>query len=853
MSKDYTNILLSFCLLAVISGCSTQKNTRASRSYHATKVLYNIQYNGTLSYNEGMKAIAKAAQDDYSTVLPLYPISDHNAANSASGQMDRTIEKCRKSIKLHSIKAKPKADPKKRQDAKYQQWLKSEEFNPAMGDVWIRLGEAEFHKGDFLGATATLGYVARHFSNNPDMVARAQLMMARSYGELGWLYEAEDALQRTKADDLKRKNAAAYAAAMADVYIKAGKYHEAIPFVKLAMPAEKRKINRPRFAFVLGQLYAREGRRDEAIAAYKRCIRMTPAETMDFHARLNRAELEGEKSVRKLKKMAKLSKNEQRQDAIYNTIGNIYLVKRDTTTALDWFEQAIAASAGGKAKSSVLLKAADIYFGRRQYDKAQPLYAEALTIITAEHADYDRVSRLSEVLDELIVPYNTVVLQDSLQHLSTLSDEQQMQIAQQLVADLLEQERQDSARMADATRQAELNARDGGNSVNTSNMVGGTKSGEFYFYNQQLIQQGKTQFRKQWGSRSLEDNWRWMQKAMATIPEETVDETASAELEQSTDSTSATASDAEQEVRKVVSSSDPHDVNYYLAQIPRTDADIHRSDSLIADALYAMIPIYRNKLKDELMAEEVEQDLRRRFPTDSRLAEMDRVAEIRRRIASDPTYLEAELRKIHGADSLYVRTYDAYTHAKYKEVRAYKQQAETEYPDNRLMPRFLFLNAVAVARTSGQSDFVVCLQDLVERYPDSELSTMSRDMLAMMGQGMSTKKSQMENIPVVTEELQTKAESIEDELEQQMVAVDHVVLTAAEGADEQVVNEILYEVALFNFSNFMIRDFDLRVQGRKVYVEGFENPADVDWYIGMMRKSAETMNRLMGMGVTIGK
>ena len=92
-------------LAIVVSGCSTQKNTAATRSFHQTKVKYNIFYNGNIAFEEGQRAVINAHEDDFSTIIPLYPVSDHKAAEASKSQMDKTIEKCRKCIKLHSIKA----------------------------------------------------------------------------------------------------------------------------------------------------------------------------------------------------------------------------------------------------------------------------------------------------------------------------------------------------------------------------------------------------------------------------------------------------------------------------------------------------------------------------------------------------------------------------------------------------------------------------------------------------------------------------------------------------------------------------------------------------------------------------
>ena len=72
-----------FLILLVITSmisCSTQKNTWATRSFHQMKTKYNIHFNGEKAYNDGLKAIDEAHEDDFSSILPLYPVSDHEAA-----------------------------------------------------------------------------------------------------------------------------------------------------------------------------------------------------------------------------------------------------------------------------------------------------------------------------------------------------------------------------------------------------------------------------------------------------------------------------------------------------------------------------------------------------------------------------------------------------------------------------------------------------------------------------------------------------------------------------------------------------------------------------------------------------
>ena len=877
--KEFKTIgLWTVCVLiaGMLGSCSTQKNTWATRSFHQTKVKYNILYNGNIAYEEGLKAIRDANEDDYSRVLSLYPVSNHKAAEASASQMDKTIEKCRKCIKLHSIKSKPKRDPKRARDPKYKLWLESEEFNAEMYRAWLRLGEAEFHKGDFLGAVSTFNYVARHYSNDPNIVAQCQLWIARSYAEMGWQYEAEDVLNRVQVDALSRKHARLYSAVKADVLLHGGQYHAALPFVKIAVPYEKRKIYRPRFAYVLGQLYEIEGNRDDAIHAYKSVIRMAPSNEMDFNARIRIAELGGRNSLRQLRTMSKQSKHKDRLDRIFGAMGNIYLHNGDTAKALEMYAKAIAeATQSGSAKADILVRAGDIHYDRHDYVEAQPCYREAVTILTAEDERYERIRKRSDVLDQLIVHYNQAQLQDSLQRLSHLSEAEQRAIAEKIVADLIAAEKADSTEQAQAARAA---AR-GDNlppSVNTSNMLGGgAQKGEWYFYNQQLVKQGAQEWRRRWGTRPLEDNWRRMNKQVTvSAPEE--DEL----MAEMTDST-ALAGDSLAPA-PVVRETDNHKPEYYLQQIPRTEQDIAASDSLWREAMVALVYIYRDDLGDLPQAEDALRQLENRAAghpslldiyyanylnalrtNDTEEAAVWRDKIIRyypqstqAQIVSQPGYFAKLQQMAQEQDSLYAQTYNAYTKGKYREVKTNKQYAEKEFPLSPLMPRFLFLNAVAVARTEGQQAFTNELQDLVARYPETELGAMAKDMLAMLGQGMESKKGgstgtladkRGEVSAPATDTVATRQWS--DDRKQASV-----VLLRLPKMDEEALNELLYQVALFNFSQFLIRDFDLQKmpvlgEGCAVRVGGFQDMDEAEWWIGLVRQNADMQAALIGVEV----
>ena len=844
-----SNIII---LMMILSSCSTQKNTWATRSFHQTKVKYNILYNGNIAYEEGLKAIRDANTDDYSRVLYLYPVSNHAAAEASATHMDRTIDKCRKCIKLHSIKAKPKRDPKKANDPKYKLWLQSEEFNKNMNLAWLRLGQAEFHKGDFLGAVSTFNYIINHYQNDPDMIAQCQLWIARAYAEMGWQYEAEDMLQRVQIDALSRKHAKLYSAVKADVLLHGEHYHDALPFVKIAMPYEKRKIYRPRFAYVLGQLYEKENNPEEAIKAYKYVVRMAPSNEMDFNARIRMAELGGKSSLRKLRTMTKQSKYKDRLDQIYGAMGNIYLAARDTAKALEMYETAIAESTqAGSAKAAILVRAGDIYFGMRAYVPAQPCYREVVTILTAENPDYARIQKRSEVLDELIVSYTQAQLQDSLQRLGQMTEEEQRAIVDKIIADLIEAEKQDSIQQAQAARDLEHDD-DGSRSVNTSNMLGGggVQKGDWYFYNPQLVKQGQQEWRRRWGNRPLEDNWRRQNKQVL------IQDEGMGDLENEGDST-LLANDSLNTNSQITNrvETDNHKPEYYLQQIPRTEQDYIISDSIWREAMIALYYIYRDKLQDEELAQETLRELVERFtghPSLDDIFEDERLRALR----NDTAYIARMRRMLDEQDSLYLATYTAYTKGEYATVKANKQYAQTEYPQSRLMPRFLFLNAVAVARTEGQQAFITALQELVANYGETELGSMAKDMLAMMGQGMESQKGgatgdlaelRQQSEETDQEDVAAAAQEWSEDRKQ-----PSVVLLIMPTADEEALNELLYEVALFNFSQFLIRDFDLQKlpvwgEGCALRISGFADLDEAEWWLSLTEQNAELQQALTGI------
>lgn len=110
--------LVVLVLLALVGGaCSTKKNTPVSRQWQAFNTRYNVYFNGKSHYDEQLKQMEHAYEDDYSRTMLIHPAEARadQKRPQPSGDFNRTIEKMQKSIQLHSIKKKP---PKKGSSAK---------------------------------------------------------------------------------------------------------------------------------------------------------------------------------------------------------------------------------------------------------------------------------------------------------------------------------------------------------------------------------------------------------------------------------------------------------------------------------------------------------------------------------------------------------------------------------------------------------------------------------------------------------------------------------------------------------------------------------------------------------------
>ena len=861
----------------VVSGCSLKKNTAASRQYSAFITRYNIYYNGDTHFKETLDEMEKNYEDDYSRLVFVHPAEARGdeSAPQPGGDFTRSIEKAQKAIQLRSIKKKPAKKPGKN-DPEYKAWLKRDEYNPFLHNAWMMMGRSQFLNGDFLGAASTFFYISKHFTWLPQTVTEAKIWQARSYCSIDWLFEAEMILTRIKPDELTSSTLThLYNLTYADFYVKSNDTSKAIPYLREAV-ATASGSQKTRLNFLLGQLYALDGNRQ---AAYKAFAAAGGSSSASYRTKLNARIKQSEvysgsdikPEVAALRRMTRYDRNKPYLDQIYYAIGNLYLSVRDTTEAIENYELAIEKSTRtGIEQAIAQLTLGGLYYDLGQYEKAQPNYSAAISRVPESYPDYKALKRRSDYLDELAVYYQNVELQDSLLKLSYLTPEEQTAVAERLIEELKkrEKEEEERAKREEYLAQQAANGNPLGNNANAPSSFTMNSNNAWYFYNPSIVTAGKTDFQRRWGSRKLEDDWRRRNKssyAFNTAPEPDDDDSENPDGEELADGEEA------ENAEELEKANDPHFVEYYLRQIPKTDLERQTCNDVIQEGLYNMGVILKDKLEDYPASEREFNQLLTRYPDN--IYRLDTyynlylmyvrsnnplMAEHYRRLIiddfpdsaygqamRDPNYFENLRLMDSRQEALYEKAYNDYLENRNASVHKALQTMKRDFPMSPIMPKFMFIDALAYVTENNPEKFRESLTELLEKYPQSDVTPYAAAYMKGLSQGRQL-HSGSGNMRGMLWDIRLSNDSTAGdlgEIEFDLNPDESQLLVFIYPTDSVAPNRLLFDVARHNFSSFVVKDFDLEQMnfGRLglLIVKPFANLSEINHYRSVMAASPE--------------
>ena len=850
---------MAFLAVMTVIGCSTQKNTSASRWWHSFNARYNTYYNGSLAYIDASLEKENGNKDNFTEMLPLYTVGNKASRELGKGNFDRAIEKCQKAIKLHSIKKRPEWNKSRKKNAKDIEWLNRREYNPFLWKAWLLMGRSQFMKGSFDEAASTFAYMSRLYATQPAIYGKARAWLARCYVEQDWLYDAEDVITKIKRDSLNWRAQKDWDYTYADYYIRTGRYQEAIPYLRKVIKHEGRRKQRAREWYLMGQLQTAVGNRQAAYKAYRSVIRQQPPYELEFNARIAMTEVmatgKWKQMVGRLKRMARNDNNKEYLDQVYYAIGNIYMNQKDTVQAIAAYEKGNAKSTrNGIEKGVLLLTLGDIYWAKEDFSNARRCYGEAIGLLDKDRKDYKQLSDRSKILDELVPHTDAVHLQDSLQALAKMSEKDRNAAIDRVIEALKKKEKEERDAQAEAEAQR-VQAQNGGSANadqrnNITNNQQQQKNAIWYFYNPMAVSQGKATFQKLWGKRENVDDWQRVNKTVVAQTqgvEEMTDEMRDslANVAQMEDSLANVADSAQ---------NDPHKREYYLAQIPFTEEQVEASNLLIMDGLYNAGVIFKDKLDNLVLSEKELRRLADDYPTYehmdnayyhlfllySRMHQPQTAASYLEKLKSgfpdsewttllsDPHFVENSRYGVHLEDSLYAATYDAFKADKFMEVKNNVQISATRFPLGANRDKFIFFDGMAKLNSGDAKGCVDDMKTVVDKYPKSEVSTLAGMIVngVNAGRKLHGGKFDISDVWERRAEVMSDSDSIKTRKFTAERNVDFSFIIAYQ-TDSINENQLLFELAKYNFSNFLVRNFEIareEVEGlERMVISGFKS------------------------------
>ena len=850
----------------ILTGCSTQKNTAQSRWWHAFNAKYNTYYNGTLAYIDGSLEKETGNKDNYTEQIPLYTVSNKNSREIGKANFDRAIEKCEKAIHQHSIKRRPEWTKNRRKTAKDIEWLSRREYNPFLWKAWMLMGRSQFYQGDFESAAATFSYMSRLYATQPAIYGKARAWLAKCYIEQNWNYDAEDVIRNMLRDSIHWRAQKEWDYTFADYYIHTGNAEQAIPYLRKVISHEMRRKQKAREWYLMGQLQASIGNKKEAYKAFRHVIRLNPPYELAFNARIAMTEVMAKdnagKMISRLKRMAASDNNKEYQDQIYYAIGNIHLSRKDTLQAITAYEKGNQKSTrNGIEKGVLLLHLGDLYWTKEKFSDARRCYGEAIGLLDKDRKDYQQLANRSKVLDELVPYTDAVQLQDSLQQLARMSEKERNAAIDRVIDALKKKEKEERNRKAEEEAESTLR-QDGGNFANNNfassnspqknneNSANTPANGQWYFYSPLTVSQGKAQFQKLWGKRDNVDNWQRINK--------TVVANAAGAEEMTDEQRDSLAQAAEQEeLLKQTSDSavnDPHRREYYLAQIPFTPEQLAESNKLLEDGLYHAGVIFKDKLDNLPLSRKSLLRLVNNHPDYEHLDDAyyhlyllysrERKPEMAQTylqklkaeypesqwttLLSDPYYAENAKRGVQIEDSLYTLTYQAFRDGEYDKVERNAQISRNRFPDGANRDKFLFIGGLSKLNDGDIKSCLADLKEVVSKYPDSRLSEMAGMIINGVDAGRRLYGGKFDLNDVWTRR------SIElndrDSTRQKGYSPERnasFVFLLAYDPYKTNENQLLFEMAKYNFTSYMARYFDINIEDleglHRMQISGFNS------------------------------
>lgn len=748
---------MSVLLVFTISSCSTTKNKWYNRAYHRTVAHYNAYWNGNDAFKEGRRTIVNSEKDDFNQILPIYKVGSEEDVAKVKPNMERAIDKSSKVIKKHSM------------------FIDGKERNPEIKKAYLLIGKSSFYKKDYKTAEATFKYIINAYKE--DKIAyEAMIWLGFTYSKDKQYSLAESTLDQVRSSINAGKAPKRLRQFLYSVYaenaIAQNKNAKALEFIQLSRKESYSRGYNTRLMFIEAQFYYRADELERAKKLFGKTARRAKELDMEFASKLFQAMCydprkgDSKKVLSKLERMLREKKNETLKDQIYYTMGEIYFKDKNVDKACDYWKKSVSSSIDNdnqKVTSSIRL--GDIsYELLEEYETSYIYYDTALFIMKKDHNDFPRINSRQIVLENLVKNLRIVNRWDSLIALSELSEAELNRKIDGWIAEYKAE--QEELRKEELRRQAILQRA----SANNPYAYRQDQS-SWYFYNNNTVQAGKTEFLRVWGNRKLEDNWRLSQKQGDFSFDDDMDFDDYDDM----DSLDVDGNVIAQEAQKIL---DRASREYYTQDIPRTDGAKDTAHVDISNALLSAGYIYHQGIHNNPKAIATFLELHKRYPhypttlpssyhlyrlydqegqtpnsnyykalilndyPDSEYAYM----------ITNPDYWKEESLKDKEAQDEYEKVYDLYRVANYEKVISQSESFIKDSESREFIPRFLYIKALSKGKIYGIDSLINELNMIIYQHPEHEIASVIENQLKYLTANYDIASDNLSYVPGTDEE-----------------------------------------------------------------------------------------------------
>jgi len=736
-------LILLGVLVLVLFSCSRKKAGFTHRLYHNTTSHYNWYFNALELMKVTEQQLWDNNEDNYLSILPIYVLPNEEEQKNLYPTMDQIIEKCSTVIDRHSIDIKKKGDRRKK------------EHNKWIDENFLLIGIANYYKGRYSTAQEMFSYTAKKYKDQPTRF-EAALWLARVYIEVERYAKAITVLsviENDEGEDKPKDFDAKYATVYSDLYLRQERYKDAIPFLEDASTYTKEKQMKARLTYILGQVYNEQGRSQDAIDAFGKVVDLRPSYEMEFYAKISQAlsydrRLDSKQIKDMLWAMAKDEKNEEYYDQIYFALAEIEFEEQNIDEAINLYQTSARKSISNpRQKGQSYLRLAEIFFDDREYVLAKNYYDSTSTYLPEDFPNYKAIEAKGKSLVSLVENLEIVYRNDSLLTLANMDQKDREKKILRMIADLEAEEERKKQQELEALQQLQVQTQPG-----SRGSSGGGKN--WYFYNPSTLGSGFQEFKRRWGQRKLEDNWR--RSIKSSFNNNAVADGASPDsLSLSIEQTSNIKS-----------------LEEYLSELPLSDSSKTAAEQAIADALYQIGTIYKEKLKDDDNA--VESFLRvtnefeeydKALPSYYQLYRIyyekeqsggfvgtgfkDNSEYYKSVILADypdsefaklilnPDYASDKNERYEAQKAEYEATYKKYSRRQYSDVIIACNSVIQDEPDNSFLAKYYLVKALTIGARKQADSYENLLREIIAKFPGTEESDKASELLGELNKAKS--------------------------------------------------------------------------------------------------------------------